>query len=396
MSLSRSRITLAALASSLFVVFVWFRLLPAEVSPSVAGFFGSSGGHRATGVVRRPTGVPIIALVFYGRKRSVSILDCYLKKNLADNGGFLDRVVFFSRTNVPEDLEYLEYLLTTTASYVKVESSNGRSQDYSKPWETLLDGPIYIKIDDDVVYMEDNAIPSLVKTLVDHPEYLLVSANMINQPAFSWVHWHLGVVHPYLPELEPAADHGHRNRSWRASELPQWTGPADHNYKGDFSAPFEGHRWLPLPKGTPDDTTPIAATTYHKAGRGWHSWAVAAQQHYSFFENLENGALDTYHLGTWDMKYDRISIQLLAIRGKDVLDNLPFESDDEAFLTEVLPRKLGRHAVIDGDAIANHYSFGAQQGREMREGAHGMEWTDVMDRYRAYAEEMVCVRPTTG
>lgn len=47
-------------------------------------------------------------------------------------------------------------------------------------------------------------------------------------------------------------------------------------------------------------------------------------------------------------------------------------------------------AVIDGRGLASHYSFGAQQGSQMGEGAHGMEWTDVLDRFRAYAEERVC------
>ncbi len=190
--------------------------------------------------------------------------------------------------------------------------------------------------------MEDNAIPSIVTTLVEHPEYLLVSANLINQPAFSWVHWHLGVVHPYLPELEPPADLGHRNHSWRASELPEWTGPEDKDFRYDFSAPFEGHRWLPLREGIPDDRTPIGMTDYNKASKGWSSWAVAAQQHYSFFQNLENDNLEAYHIGMWDFQYERISIHLLAMWGKDILDNLPFESDDEGFLTEVLPRKLRR------------------------------------------------------
>ncbi len=63
---------------------------------------------------------------------------------------------------------------------------------------------------------------------------------------------------------------------------------------------------------------------------------------------------------------------------------------------------IGRHvlmfldAIIDGRGVAVHYSFGAQQGREMGNGAHGMEWTDVLNRYRAYAEEMVCGRPSRG
>ena len=185
-------------------------------------------------------------------------------------------------------------------------------------------------------------IPNIVKTLADHPEYFLVSANLINQPAFSWVHYHLGVVHAYLPELDPPADLDQRKPDWRASELPEWSGPQDRDFKADFGAPFKGHRWLPLKTGTPDDDTPITTTEYHQGSRGWSSWAVAAQQHYSFFENLENDTLDAYRFSMWDFKYDRISVHLLAIWGKDIIDSLPFAADDEGYLTVTLPRKLKR------------------------------------------------------
>lgn len=63
----------------------------------------------------------------------------------------MDEVIFFVRTEIVEDLEYLDSLLTTTSSYTKVNLDEGRSGNYSKPWETMEVGPMYIKIDDDVV-----------------------------------------------------------------------------------------------------------------------------------------------------------------------------------------------------------------------------------------------------
>ncbi len=36
-------------------------------------------GHRAHSVLAKPSGFEVIGLVFYGRKETVSILDCYLK-----------------------------------------------------------------------------------------------------------------------------------------------------------------------------------------------------------------------------------------------------------------------------------------------------------------------------
>jgi len=41
-------------------------------------------------------------------------------------------------------------------------------------------------------------------------------------------------------------------------------------------------------------------------------------------------------------------------------------------------------AVMNGHAIASHYCFNAQ-----RENGKGLAWTDVLARYKAYAEENV-------
>lgn len=40
----------------------------------------------------KPEHLKVIALIFYGRPETVSILDCYMKQNLVSNGGLLDEV----------------------------------------------------------------------------------------------------------------------------------------------------------------------------------------------------------------------------------------------------------------------------------------------------------------
>ena len=47
----------------------------------------------------------------------------------------------------------------------------------------------------------------------------------------------------------------------------------------------------------------------------------------------------------------------------------------------------GADAVMNGRAIAAHFTFSAQ-----RHHSKGMEWTDVLSRYKAYADEKVCRR----
>ena len=187
----------------------------------------------------------------------------------------------------------------------------------------------------------------MVQRKYEHPEHLLISANVINQPALSWVHYHLGAVKPYLPEMRPTADpfdtmaSKPANSSWRPSELPEWEGPDDFEVGSNFAPPFYGHRWLPLPAGSTNEGTPIDTVKYDPYSSGWSNWTVAAQEHYSFLENLEKGELSRYKFDIWDFHYERLSINMIAIMGDDVVANLPFK-DDEEDLTINLPQKLGR------------------------------------------------------
>lgn len=224
--------------------------------------------------------------------------------------------------------------------------------------------------------MSDNAIPNVVYTKLNHPYSLNVVANLINSPETGWLHYHLGALHAYLPEtIRPAPDANSTSygpKAWRASALPVWNEKGQMNFpladKSDDNGnvltpdqpgapPFKGHRWLPLP----DDErniykTPVDKTEYSAFGNDWKKWAIAAQVHYSFLENLESNQLGKYHFGTglddrregiWNMNYERMNINFMAIWGKDVVDNVPFEDrDDEHVLSVALPLKLRRRELF--------------------------------------------------
>ncbi|CAF9934625.1 MAG: hypothetical protein HETSPECPRED_009296 [Heterodermia speciosa] len=346
------------------------------------GMLGFARGPRIL-VPEIPKEFQTVGVVFYGRRSRVEILDCYLKQNLKENGGLLDEVLFVTKTTNVEDLEWLDQLIPTSKSYKK-RILPDPGINFGMTWDIFERGKMYLKIDDDVIFIDNTTVSELISTKRNHPEYLLVSANGINNPALSWVHYHLGAIRPYLPELVPLKN---TSLSWRASTLPNWKDGALFNRHERFDAPYENHRWLPLGPEYTLDGTPITTTAYDKSGPGWNNWAIAAQEHYSFLENLERGELWRYHFGIWDYQYERLSINMIAIWGDDVVDNLPFPEDDEQFLTVDLPRKLGRHSVMNGHAVASHYCFNAQRVDDK-----GLEWTDVLARYKSYADEKVCKR----
>lgn len=97
----------------------------------------------------KPENLTIIALIFYGRPETVSILDCYMKQNLASNGGFLDEVHWAVNTENPDSLQYLDELVKTSTGYKKIVLP---SLGFESIWEHAVErGNLYIKIDDDIV-----------------------------------------------------------------------------------------------------------------------------------------------------------------------------------------------------------------------------------------------------
>jgi hypothetical protein len=171
-----------------------------------------------------------------------------------------------------------------------------------------------------------------------------VSANLVTQFAIAWVHQHLGAIRPYLPDLSaPNATVS----DWRPSALPAWSGPDDFNFSTFESV--AGHRWLPVSTSSPLwHKTPMDESTYsiQDAPKWWHTWRVAAQQHYSFLENLEKGELWRYAFDMWDASYKRVSINLLAVSGDDIVAMRPFPTADEQFLTMDYPKKVGRREFL--------------------------------------------------
>jgi hypothetical protein len=79
-------------------------------------------------------------------------------------------------------------------------------------------------------------------------------------------------------------------------------------------------------------------------------------------------------------------MSFVCIWGADIVATrpLPGGTDTELakFLSVDIPQKTGRGAVVDGKALVVRFAHEEQR--------QGLESTDLLDRYKAYAEEEVC------
>lgn len=195
--------------------------------------------------------------------------------------------------------------------------------------------------------------------------------------------------------MQEDGSHAPAQPSWRPSQLPSYAGPLEgppnFNLDGSSPAPFKGHRWLPI-RHIPGQNSqqivtqsPASTLTFDAWGQSVRNWATAAQAHYSFLDHLEQGDTWRYKFNIWNFNYERLAINCIAIRGRDVMSSFPFPiNDDEEYLTRIRPQELGRPVVVEGTGLAAHFAFALQ--RQPHEGRSIM-WTDLLARYRLYAEE---------
>ncbi|KAJ6124882.1 hypothetical protein N7471_012199 [Penicillium samsonianum] len=347
-----------------------------EISP----FFAFSQG---TSHYSKPQGFKIVALVPFHYHERTAILDCYLQKNLVHNNGFLDQVVFVPQTDDAVSMEWLYSIVNQTPEYAI--SSRGHEME----WKVAKDNVMYIRIDGDIVFLEDNAISTIVKTKLDNPSTLMVSANVINEAALASLHSHPGTALPYLPELydvkQPSRSKSQLKHDWRASSLPSWQGPLSFKVSKDFDPPFEGHRWL-LPRDAGSARDPIARSVYTDTGPTLHDWTVGAQQHYSFLHHLEHNDLGRYKFPMWVDPTEPASENFGCFWGNDAMDvHRIFRNNQKGSSRNWhMPDGSRPHVIIDGKGLVSHYSA--------RQGAAGLDATDLITRYRAYAQEKVCLQ----
>lgn len=378
-------------------------LLPILVRGApLSPFFAYSQGSRQ---FSKPRNVDIIALVPFHHHERTAILECYLqvrlllytiaavescanpcllKRNMAYNHGFLDQVIFIPQTNVTGSLVWLASIVDETPSYAIWKS--GDSLVRAQQGQEVL----YIWIDGDTVFMEDHTIPTVVKTKLDHPDSSAVSANVVNAAALRALHSHTGVALPYLPELLPEAStmssRSALSQDWRVSKLPKWEGPANFSVLKGFSPPSENHRWL-LASDDSADQTPIGTSVYTNHGPGLDHWSVHAQQHYSFLHHLEAGDIYRYKFPMWSNPQEAISQSFLCFRGEEHCLSRPFV---EPGIARGPPSNIkrgtphtDRKPMIDGKGLVVHYTMGTI--------SKGLETTDILHRYQAYAKEKVCL-----
>jgi hypothetical protein len=282
-------------------------------------------------------GKRVVAWIPYGRARTVEILIEYLQRD--HDRGLIDEL-WLCRNTDPNQAEDLAWAITAASrrdwvylrdrpAGVFVHSRKQRNTGYF--YRYMIDpDTIYVRFDDDVVYVEHDAVERIVLHAIHGPQ-VAAFPMIINNAICS------------------------------------------HFLQKDGKIPLE---WGEVELFCMDVN-------------GWGNGQFAIDLHEFFLSCAEEGTVEEMLASHHDYQLpmgEQFSVSCFASRGSMYAELKPPGVlapdqilEEEAWHTEIQPRRLGVPNVIIGNAFVSHYSFFTQH-------PHLEAYPDILERYRILAK----------
>jgi hypothetical protein len=272
----------------------------------------------------------IIVCIPAGRRKYLEISKKFLYRKMAE--GILDEIHLWQNTINPQDISYLESMAAENPK-VKIYKLDEPITMMSQPsWNSLQthkfmqfaqdDDAIYIRLDDDIVWMEDCFIERVAQARIDHPNAFIIYPNIINSTICTSWHQEIGAL----------SEEAGIVRRERADDL-------DWAYLDEFN--------------------------YTDSGLCDHI-------HKTFQKRFRENSLSAYYLPSrYFDDYKHFSICSICWWGRDHIQCGYVEEPQMAY---ELPMKYGRPVWFCGNALAVHFSYHTQKAF--------IETTNHLDFYR--------------
>ena len=249
----------------------------------------------------------VVVVTPAGRKHYLEILFTYILKLRP----IVDEYRLWVNTDTTSDVEYMKDLQASNSDFVTLEYlpigitgfSNSTICNFFKHCKDP--NTIYIRFDDDVVFVDDiDHFKQFLTFRKNNPQYFLVYANIINNAICTHIH--------------------------------------------------QRHGALGLEKGIVgyECMDPV----------GWRDPYVAQFIHHHILDELK-GDISSFRMNMWILHhYERVSINVISWLGSEfnTFDGVVGD-EEEHFLSHVKPLKIRKFNVIFGDFVCVHYAFGTQR-----------------------------------
>lgn len=272
-------------------------------------------------------GTKVIAFTPAGRTRHMEILAKYVADQV--ERGVVDEWVLFENAFDRNDRVTI-YKLRTQYPFIRIYEDQGHFDTFHihAYYKQFTDSQaVYVRLDDDMVYLAPDSIEKLVEYRLEHPEPFLVYPAIVGNTRMGYHMQQAGII----------------PMEWGVLDDQILTGYA-------FS-----------------DSTYI---------RNLHELALAKIEDGIFEKDF---ALPDINLDS--IEHGHISINCFAILGADMIALKDvIVPDEERYLSEYRPAEVGRLNAICGSAVVIHYAYHTQREE--------LDKTDILSRYEALANTL--------
>lgn len=272
----------------------------------------------------------MVAFIPAGRKRTMEVLFKYFIKH----SDIVDEVMLWENTKVPEDLEFIRKTAEQMPSLFKNYGLPNGYHFIDRPIQhntrafyryTIDPNTIYMRFDDDIIYIDDDYFRNILDFRIKHKEYFLVFGNIVNNAFCAYRQQEAGVFDKKLFEIDSG---------------------------------------------------------YCMNMRTWGNPNFAIYIHKLLLQKIEYDRVDEFYFPEIVLDKERFSISNFCFFGSDFAKfdgNIPI-LDEEIFLTEVYPMQKDLKNIVVGNAVVSHYTFSPYQKPFIIN-------TDILPAYKKIAEK---------
>jgi hypothetical protein len=298
--------------------------------------------------------IKTIAVTFAGRKPFMEVLFPYIKKYES----LIDEYHVYAATNNQEDLQYIDDFASEN-SFVKVFKVKDNEEPvvlWNECYKNSQDSDsIYIKLDDDIVYIDENLFTDFAEFRKSNPQYPIIYPLIVNNSYMSWIFQEkMGLEFSTRTEF---------NNRWD-TVIGRMVDYLKHN---------------PIP----DRIINVIPEDFILCPTGWGDVNFAKSVHNRFLDCLDNDKLDDFKKsidgsdGMELLNFPPVSINCCSWTGsgmKEYTEKLGDVWQDESWLSVYLPIIMGKPNYIYFNSIVSHFSYYKQmQG--------GIMESNILERY---------------
>jgi hypothetical protein len=296
----------------------------------------------------------IVAVSPVGRKPTLSILASYMIKMTS----FIDEWQLWNNALNIEDEFYIKKLQETYPNFIKVISKLDRSnRDYGTCCilyhyykDCIDENTIYIRIDDDVVFIDTDKFKDFIQFRIDNPDFFMVYPIIINNIMISWKLANVGKLNDfnrYCPAGEEYAEYINKH--------------IDTIKSLDIFDPN-----LRVAQIIPENL--LLNKLY------WDDHDFTVYMHNKFLSTSK----EHFYMENWQLdNYEIISNQCSSWFGKDMKTIQQVSQEDEPWFALFYPCKHNKKNAVFGGTILVHYAYYPQYPI--------LRNTDILDRYKKLA-----------